>query len=706
MRDTALDAIFRPRSVAVVGASKSADGLGRRILRNLLALEFTGRLYPVNPTAHSIGGIRAYPSVAAIDDEVDLAILVVPHERVLGVVEECAEKGVRGLVVITAGFKETGAEGAARERALMEVVRRSGMRLVGPNCMGVLSTDPSIQLHATFAPLTPRPGNLAFVTQSGALGVVILSLAQRLGLGFYEFASIGNRPDVSSNDLLERWRDEPAVSLILLYLETFGNPRTFTRLAREVSRVKPVLAVKSGRTREGARAVSSHTGVLAGLPQATDAIFAQCGVIGATSVEELFDLASAFSKLGRERLPAGSRVAIVTDAGGPGILATDVAIQEGLTLGELADATQERLRAVVPGAASLTNPVDLIASAGPREYRAALEVVLDDPQVDAVLAIYVPPIIDQVMDVARAVFEAAAATAKPVAACFMGIDEMHEEIERLPGACVPLYAFPESAVRSLAAVARYAEYLRRPEGKSRPAQADESRVAHVLETARTTGWEWLRPDLAAELLTPYGLAVAPFRLAQTTDQVLAAAKITGFPLVLKLVAPRLVHKSELKAVRLDIRDVGELVAQLDELRDVARKAEIEQPWFQVQAMVRGGREVILGVVQDPSFGPLMMFGLGGIYVEAMKDVAFRVPPLTDRDADEMIASIRAFPLLTGVRGEAAVDLGAIREALLGLSELILAHPEIEELEINPFMAMPAGTPSVAVDARIRLAPAP
>ncbi len=694
-----LDAIFRPRSVALIGVSAKSHNLGRRMLRNILGSEFTGRVYPVHPSARSVSGLRAYPTVSAIDDDLDLVIVVVPQGRVLPLVEECGKNGVSALVVITAGFKEIGGDGILRERELVKAIRRHGMRMVGPNCMGIFSTDEAVQLHATFAPLTPRAGNIGFVTQSGALGVVILARAQAQGLGFYEFASIGNRPDVSSNDLLERWRDREEVSLILLYLETFGNPRRFTRLAREISRKKPILAVKSGRTREGARAVSSHTGVLAGLPEATDALFAQCGVIGVESMEELFDLSVAFSRVKRERLPKGSRIAIVTDAGGPGILATDVAIREKLTLAELSRMTKGRLRAALPEAATVENPVDLIASAGPYEYLESLRAVLADPLVDGVLVIYVPPVMDEALDVSRAIFEAASEfQEKPVVACFMGVDELREEIGALPGATVPLYVFPESAVRALAALYRYASYLDKPEEAPPEVAVDEEAASRALASVPEDGW--LGQEAAAELCAAYGIGIAPYRIAESTDEVLAAAEEIGFPLVLKLSAPGLLHKTDLGAVKLDIRDVGDLVARLKELRDVAKAGQLRAPSFLLQRQLQKGREVIVGIVQDPSFGPVVMFGLGGIYVEAMKDVAFRVPPLRLRDAEEMVRSIKAYPLLAGVRGEAPVDLAALQAAVLSLARLAMDHPEIQEMEVNPLMAMPDG--AQAVDIRIRV----
>ncbi|MGD8374602.1 MAG: CoA-binding protein, partial [Acidobacteriota bacterium] len=504
-----LDPLFRPRAVAVVGASRNPTSIGRMILGNLVEFGFQGPVYPVNPSAAVVHSMRCYRKVSDIPEPVDLAILVVPPQHVPKVVDDCGRKGVRALIVITAGFKEIGGEGAAREAKLMKQVRRWGMRMVGPNCMGLVNTAPDVRLNASFAQATPREGIAGFITQSGALGEVILANAREIGLGVARFVSIGNKPDISGNDLLLHWEDDPDVRLILMYLESFGNPRRFTQIARRVSRKKPILAVKAGRTAAGARAAFSHTGALSGMDVAVDTLFEQCGVLRARSMEELFTLAPAFAT---QPIPRGKRVAIVTNAGGPGILATDACVTGGLELADLAPRTRQRLRRVLPPECSVQNPVDLIASADEARYRVVLEALAGDPAIDAFLIIFVSPVMIDSLAVARRIVEASRTLDRPVLTCFMGKHGAQEAVQLLRGNGVPVYPFPELAAQALQAMSHYREMRERPEPVEERFPANRRAAERILRRAAREGRENLRPEEAEALLSAYGIPFAPSRL--------------------------------------------------------------------------------------------------------------------------------------------------------------------------------------------------
>jgi acetyl coenzyme A synthetase (ADP forming)-like protein len=702
-----LDAIFAPRSIAVIGASRRRDSIGFALLHNLVANQFEGAIFPVNPHARAIHSLRCYPSVAEVPDPIDLAVVMVPRDAVQGVVEQCLTRGVRGLVVITAGFGETGPEGAAREERLRQAVRAAGVRMIGPNCMGVINTAAAVSLNATFAPTPARAGRLGFVSQSGALGVAILNVLKDMDIGLTQFVSMGNKADVSGNDLLEYWEDDPETRVIAMYLESFGNPRRFTEIAKRVTRKKPVLVVKSGRTAEGARAATSHTGAIAGADVTVSALLEQCGVLRADTIEELFDIARA---LARSPLPAGNRVGIVTNAGGPAIMATDACVNLGLRLAQLAPATVAGLRSFLPPEASLGNPVDMIASAGAMAYGRTLAAVIEDPGVDMAMVINVTPLLANPIDIMHEIGEAARAHAKPTLAVFMATDEFHEQIRQrrdLP----PVYRFPESAARALAMLARYAAWRRRPVGPAAEEAAGfvidetaDARVAALLDGAGPDGQ--LGPAEAFQVLELYGIPVASWRLVpEAADAALAAAAEIGYPVALKGVAPRLVHKSEARAVRIDLGDAAALAAAAADMRRDAAAAGHRLTGFLVQEMAREGHEVIFGVSTDPRFGPLLMFGLGGKYVEVFQDVRFGVLPLDAYEAGEMVHGIRGIKLLTGVRGEPGADLELLREVLLRLARLVTRHPRIVELDVNPFLAAPSRQAAKAVDARIRVGPA-
>ena len=695
-----LDAIFRPRSIAVIGASRKPNTIGYQILENLVRHGFAGAVYPVNPTAPAVHSIRAYPSVDAIPDEVDLAIIVVPKQHVCDAAEACGRKGVRGLVVISAGFAEVGGSGVERQKRLMQIVRQHGMRLVGPNCMGVLNTAPDRSMNGTFAPTMPPAGPVAFMSQSGAMGVTILDYAKEYGIGISQFVSVGNKPDVSGNDLIQYWAQDERTGVILMYLENFGNPRKFTQLAREITKKKPVIAVKSGRSVAGARAASSHTGALAGTDAATDALLRQCGVLRADTVEEMFDLAMAFS---HQPVPRGNRVAIVTNAGGPGIIIADACEAHGLVVTELSEQTRDLLARHFPEEASLTNPVDMIASATPQSYRIAVEAVLADPNVDAVVATFVPPLGVRQEDVAEAIVSVAAGqTEKPVVAVLMGREGLPQGLAELNAAGIPGYRFPESGVRALGAMYRYRRWLERPAGEVRRFDADREGVARIIADARAEGRAKLSETEVMRVLQAYGIPVAPYAVARTADEAVAAAAQMGWPVVAKVLSPRIIHKSDVGGVIVGVEDEAELRAAFARLtEEVPARAGIDAGEVQgvlVQKMVAKGKETIIGMTLDPQFGPVLMFGLGGIYVEALKDVVFRVQPVTDVDAHEMVRAIRGAALLRGVRGEPASDLGAVEETIQRISQLVGDHDAIREMDVNPWMAFAQG--GVAVDGRI------
>ncbi|PYS94814.1 MAG: hypothetical protein DMF50_11430 [Acidobacteria bacterium] len=695
---SSLDAILRPRSIAVVGASRQERSIGREILHNLVEYGYSGALYPINPNASSIHSIKSYPSLLAVPDAVDLAVIVVPRAAVAGVVDDAVAKGVRGLVVITAGFKEVGEEGGREERALRDKVRVAGIRMVGPNCMGVVNTDPQIRMNATFAATSPRAGSVGFMSQSGALGEVILARAQEIGLGVAYFVSMGNKADISGNDLIEAWEDDPRVNVILMYLESFGNPARFAAITRRVTRKKPILAVKSGTTAAGARAAFSHTGALAGAEVAVESLFEQCGVLRVGSMSEMFTLATAFA---HERLPAGNRVAILTNAGGPAIMATDACVTLGLDVVELPAATQAALRRVLPAEASVRNPVDMIASADASRYAAALGILKSEPQVDGLLVLFVSPIMINAVEVARAIIAAAKEARQPLLTCFMGKEQGQQGIEELRDAGVPVYPFPEEAARALAGLERYRRIRERPEGTLPSFKVERTRAETALRGAAAAGRGDLAPEEVGDLLAAYGLPLAPQRIVGSPQEAVAAAQALGFPVVVKALAATLVHKTERGAVRLDLR-TGEEVAEACRAMQQALGATPFR--YQVQKMVRGGKETILGVARDPKFGSLLMFGLGGIFVEVLKDVIFRVLPITDVEAREMVRGIRGHALLAGVRGDTPVDEEFLVEALLRLGQLATDFPEIEQIDINPLIVSGRREASFVVDARVRLAP--
>jgi acetyltransferase len=567
--------------------------------------------------------------------------------------------------------------------------------------MGIINTDPNVRLNATFAPARPLPGRIGFTSQSGALGAAILNVAERLGLGFSMFVSMGNKADISGNDLLEYWEDDPRTDVILMYLESFGNPRKFTQLARRLSKKKPIIAVKAGRTAAGARAAFSHTGALAGQDIATEALLAQCGVLRALSIEDLFDMAMAFVHC---PIPRGNRVVILTNAGGPAIMATDACVSFGLKIAELSPRTRAHLRLRLPEECAVENPIDLIASADAETYRFALDLALSDENVDAAIVIFVTPLMVDPHEIAEAIADTTSRHEKPVLGVFMASEDFFRQMHQRPHRTFPIYPFPESAARALSALVTYRERRDRIEGELRTFEVEREIVEQLFAAVRREGRTELNSAEALTVLDAYGLPVCRFGFARTLKDALTTAHEIGYPIVLKVMARALAHKSEIGGVIVDVRTDEELIRSFQTLLERVERHGLSE-MFQgvlVQEMIRGGREVILGIAQDPQFGPLIMFGLGGIYVESLADITFRIWPITDRDAHEMIRSIRGFALLKGTRGEPPVDFALLEEALMRLSQLAGDFPEIAELDVNPFLASPLPGASKAVDARIRL----
>jgi acetyl coenzyme A synthetase (ADP forming)-like protein len=678
---------FQPQSVAVVGASKRRGSIGGELFRNILAGDFAGAAYPVNRDAEPVAGVRAYRSIEEIPDAVDLAVITLPGAAVIGAAEQALRKGVRALLVISAGFAEIGSEGLERQEQLLALIRSYGARLIGPNCLGIAVAGPS--LNATFAARSAPAGNIGFSSQSGALGLALLEAGESRGLGLSAFVSIGNKADVSTNDLLEWWEDDEATEVVLMYVESFGNPRRFGRLARRVARTKPILALKSGTTTSGQRAASSHTAALAGSEAAVNALFHQAGVIRASSLEELVDVAALLA--GQPELK-GRRVAVLTNAGGLGILCADACEAAGLTLPDLSDETRAKLAGFLSAEASVENPVDMLGGSTAKSYASALPLILADAQVDAVVVLFVPTVTATADEVAEAIDHATAqaTSEKPVLAVVLSADGIPRVLRRKE-ACVSAFLYPESAARALGRLAERAEWLRQPYGTT-PAIAgiDRDAAERVVERALEDGDDvWLSPADTRELLLAYGLPLVPERLAGSPEEAVAAAEELGFPVVVKTAVAG-AHKTELGGIALDLADADAVRAAAD---------RIGGPLI-LQPMIPSGAELLAGVVQDPVFGPLVAFGPGGVFAELIGEATFRIAPITDRDAEELVHSGKAGRLVRGFRGAPAADGAALADLLLRLARLGEDIPAVAELDLNPVLALPDRC--VAVDARVRV----
>lgn len=695
-----LEALFTPESVAIVGASKSPDKVGNRILANLVAAGFEGPIVPVNPTAREILGLTCYATLTAYGRSVDLAVVVVPRPAVMAAVEDCIAAGAKALIVITAGFKETGAEGAEMERALARLCRSRGVRLVGPNCLGLLNT--AGHLNASFAKVWPVRGHISFMSQSGALMSAILDYAALHRLGISKMISLGNKADVDENDLIQALASDADTKVIVGYLESIMDGDQFIRAAESAAARKPIVIFKSGVTQAGVRAASSHTGSLAGADIAYGAAFRRSGVIRAETFEQMIDYAMAFAM---QPLPKGERIAVVTNAGGPGIMAADAVEQIGLTMSPLADATRETLRGQLPGAASVVNPIDVLGDADAERYGMAVRAALADPTVDAVVVLLTPQAVTQVPETAAAV-AAAADGSKPVLVSFMGGQDVAPAIALFMENGIPNYPSPERAVRVLDAMCQYAQWLRRPPRVVTRFPVNRRRVERIINRQLRMEQLQVGEVAAKDILRAYDFDVPPGCHALTRDEAVEAAERIGYPVAMKIVSPDIIHKSDIGGVRLNldspeaVRDAFDLMV----LRIGQRLPDARLEGVYVEKMCPRGREVILGMTRDPQFGPMLMFGLGGIFVEVMKDVTFHIAPITRDEARQMLESTRSFELLRGVRGQARVDVDAIAMSLQRISQLVTDFPQIREMDINPFIVGPVGGVSVAADARITLQP--
>ncbi|MBI5587785.1 MAG: GNAT family N-acetyltransferase [Deltaproteobacteria bacterium] len=693
--------LLKPRRVAVVGASRNPESVGGALLRNLLKDGFSGAVFPVNPNAESVAGVLAYPTVLDVPGDLDMAVIAVPAEKVLEVVDQCAKKEVMGMVIVTAGFKESGPDGAVLEKRLKEKILSYGIRVIGPNCLGILNNSPNTRLNATFSPVTPAHGNLSIGSQSGALGLALLDHAKSINLGIASFVSFGNRIDISNNDLLEYWEDDEDTGVVALYMESFGNPRKFGRIARRVSHKKPIIAVKAGRSRVGARAATSHTGALAASDIAVDALFRESGVIRVTTIEEMFDAAEV---LASQPLPGGPGVAILTNAGGPGVLAADACESLGLTVPQLSPETQKRLREFLPKAAAVANPVDMIATAPAESFKRSLSIILEDDSVDSVIVIYIPPLVTRPEDVAQALKEAVSdyRWGKPVIPCFMMSKSVMLDLRKKSN--IRSFLFPENAVQALSIAYNYSRFRDEEEGAVIKSPVDSETVRKKFLGAGKTEKGWVMPEEAMGLFKEYGIRVAETSIAFSAEEAVKAATGLAFPLVMKVRSTKIIHKSDIGGIVVGIKDTEEVRKAFDEITGRVKAAgrSDEMQGVVLQPMTGGGHEMIIGMSVDPLFGPLVMIGSGGVNVELIRDIAFSIHPLTDVAPERMLKQLKTLPLLKGWRGKPPADIEALKGVLLKFSAIIEDFPEIEQMEINPLIVLSEGRGAVAVDARVYL----
>ena len=696
-----LDKIMKPKSIAVIGASTKEHTIGSDIMKRLQEYNFNGKIYPVNPKGGIIEGLQAYTSVLEVPGEVDLAIIVVNAKFVLATIDQCHEKGIKGLCIITAGFKETGAEGAELEKQLLEKVRAYGMRCVGPNCLGVVNTHPDIRMDGCFAESLPERGNIGFVSQSGALGGGILNILKDLNLGFAQFISIGNQADVNAETALEYWENDSDVEQILLYMESIQNPANFRKLATRISKKKPILALKAGRSAAGASAASSHTGSLAGADKAANALLQQSGVIREYSLKDLFATAKVFANC---PIPKGNRVAIITNSGGPGIMATDAVCEHGMQMAKLTDATKEKLRSFLPAAASVKNPVDMIASAPIEHYKQTLETVIADENVDMIITIYLPFLGLKDIDVAKALMEIKAKNPqKPVIGVFMTKSEFFNKISDMD-VNMPFFMYAEEAADGLNRLNQQRLWMERAEGKVPTFNVDFKRAQEIIAKSVNEGRDQLTTRESIDVLDAYGIRVCKSGFAKTEDEAVTIADSIGYPVVMKMTSKTTSHKTDVGGVRVNIQSAEQLRSEYQDLiAKLKEKGLLEGlEGVIIQEMVKGNREMVCGIATDPQYGPMMMFGLGGVFIEVMKDVTFRIAPLTDIDAKEMIKSVKAYKLLEGARGTKPAQMEQIEETLLRLSQLVNDFKYIDELDINPLLISEKTGEGIAVDGRIKV----
>ncbi|MCF6148398.1 MAG: CoA-binding protein [Candidatus Kuenenia sp.] len=698
-----LEHFFSPKTVAVIGASREKGKVGHDILKNLIQHGYKGTIFPVNPKAEDILGLKTYSTLKDIPEKPDLAIIVVPAQYVGKIVDECAEKKIDSIIVISAGFKESGIEGSIREKELYQKITRHSIRMLGPNCLGLIDTQSC--LNASFAADMPEKGNIAFFSQSGALCTAILDWAAEECVGFSKFISMGNKTDINEVDLINAMYEDENTKVILGYLEGVKNGNDFIAAARKTAKKKPLIIVKSGGTAAGSKAASSHTGTLAGSEKAFDAAFKQSGVIRANTIEQLFDYARIFSY---QQLPKGARVALITNAGGPGIIAADAIERSELQMAELSKDTIETLRRSLPPMANVYNPIDVLGDAKSDRYQFVIESVIKDPNADAILVILTPQAMTEIEKTAEVITEIANRTDKTIATSFIGGKRTESALKIMCQRKVPNYPFPERAISAIEAMYKYTLWQNKPAPEIKNFVMRKEPVQAIFEQVKKAGTTYLSEESAKQVISSYGFTIPKSIIAASETEATKAAKAIGYPVVMKISSPDILHKSDIGGVIVGVKNEQEVKGHFS---DIMRKArhhmpEAELKGIMIQQMVAGGKETVLGVSHDPQFGHLIMFGLGGIYVEVLKDVTFRIAPVDKNEAREMIQEIRSFPLLRGVRGEKSVDMDAIVENILRLSQLVTDFPEIIEMDINPLVVFPEGNGAIAIDARIAIHASP
>ncbi|RPI15674.1 MAG: hypothetical protein EHM58_13515 [Ignavibacteriae bacterium] len=698
-----LDKIFYPKSVAVVGASSKPSTLSWELVNNMLKYGYTGKIFPVNPKADAVHSIKSYPSLMAIKDDIDLAIIMLPRDMVLQAIDDCHKKKITSVVVITAGFKEVGNEGAELEKLLVEKIKKYKIRLVGPNCMGIINTNQNIKMNAAFVLGTPIHGGIGFVSQSGALGAAVLKTVEQNDIGLAQFISIGNKADISGNVVLEYWKDNPDIKVITVYLESFGQPKKFMEITREITKTKPVIVIKSARTAAGMKAASSHTGALAGADTVVDAFLEQGGVIRVNTVDEMFDLAKAFD---RSMLPKGNRLGILTNAGGPAILAVDEAEKSGLLIPEISEETKNKLREIAPKEASFNNPVDILPSADAKVYGMATSMMLEDKNIDSLMVILGPPLMYDTAEIACSICRAAKNADKNVTLVLMSQDDIIPKLRKMEAEHPPIFRFPESAARAIGEMWSYKQWQAVPTGKIKHFDVNKAKVRKILNCYKNKGEIYLPFNAVCEVLKSYELPIIDSGFAKyDVNCSVEVAKVLGYPLVLKAVGKDLIHKTEIGGVVIDIHNDEELVRSETRIIDNMAKKGIDKnklEGFLLQPYVRGGIETIMGVFKDPKAGHLVMFGLGGVYVEVFKDVKFKLTPISDIEAKSLVRSVQSYKLFKGVRGNPPIDFEYVEENLMRLSQLVEDFPEIEEIDFNPFVFSHDREKCKILDARIKV----
>lgn len=692
---------FSPTSIAVIGATEK-PGVGETIFSNIRN-GYTGKVYPISLSHKTVFGVKAYRSVLDVPDDIDLAVIVIPNKAVPAVMEEIGMKKVGGAIIISAGFKETGHEGERLEKEIQSIGKKYGTRIVGPNCMGLISLSQNNKIDATFFNVTPQYGNIALVSQSGAICAATVEDAISQGIGFSKVISMGNKADMDEADILELLSDDPDTKVIMMYLEDIRDGRRYMEIAKKITKKnkKPIVVIKSGTSIAGAKAAASHTGALMGSNEAYDALFTQSGIIRVETLLDLFNVSTAFSK---QPIPKGEGtggVVIVSNAGGPAILSTDMCSKYGIKMADIS-LSREAILKVIPQHGSAKNPVDILGDADSPRFEKVLSEVLSNPNVSSVVTMCTPSATLNYNDLAKIIVETSKSTDKTVLAALMGLAEGVENKQILTDGGIPHFMYPELAIRTLAAMYRFGEWIDMPEDIPERFEVDSKKVKSVLDNARKEGRTCILEDNGYEILSAYGFRTVKSVIATSEDECIKAAKEIGYPIVMKIVSPDIIHKSDAGGVKVGLRTEDEIQTAFRTIIDNARKykTDVTIKGVLLQEMIKSGKEIILGANQDPIFGPLIMFGLGGIYVQVFKDVVFRMAPIGRQEGLRMIESMKSIKLLKGVRGERPSDLKAIVDSLMRLSQLITDFPEIEELDINPMMVLEEGNGALTVDVRI------